>query len=75
MNSDPTCALAAEVLAYLAQHPRAADTADGIRRFWLADCGAHALEEVEYVLDRLVRKGIMARRRLPDGGMLYVDAR
>jgi hypothetical protein len=75
MSSDPTCALEAEVLAYLAQHPRAADTADGIRRFWLSDCGAYALEDVERVLDRLVRKGVVARRRLPDGGVLYVDAR
>ena len=73
MNADSTRALEAEVLAYLDKHPRAADTAEGIRRFWLADSGAYALGEVEYVLERLVRKGAMGRRSLPDGRILYID--
>ena len=74
MNADSTRALEAEVLAYLEKHPRAADTADGIRRFWLSDSGAYALEQVECVLERLVRKGAMGRRLLPDGRILYTDA-
>lgn len=74
MNPDSIRALEDEVLAYLNEHPRAADTADGIRRFWLADSGAYALADVECVLDRLVRKGILRCRSLPDGRMLYIDA-
>jgi hypothetical protein len=74
MNADTSRALEAEVLAHLQKHPRAADTADGIRRFWLLDGGAYALEEVEYVLECLVLRGAMGRRSLPDGRILYTDA-
>jgi DNA-binding MarR family transcriptional regulator len=71
MNDDTTRALAAEVLAHLERHPDAADTAEGIQRWWLSDGGAYALADVERALERLVRMGSVSRRRLPDGRVLY----
>lgn len=74
MSDDPTRALADEVQGYLHRHPEAADTAEGIQRWWLADGSAHALAEVERALDRLVREGVLSRRLLPDGRLLYAAA-
>lgn len=74
MNDDPTRAIADEVLSYLTRHPDAADTAEGIQRWWLADGGAYALADVERVLARLARDGAVGRRRLPDDRVLYAAA-
>lgn len=73
MNDDRTGAVAAEILAYLESHPGAADTADGVHRWWLVDGGGYALAEVERALDRLARQGQLDRRRLPDGRLLYAS--
>jgi DNA-binding MarR family transcriptional regulator len=74
MNDDPTRAIADEVLSYLARHPDAADTAEGIQRWWLADGGAYAPADVEHALERLARGGAVTRRRLPDDRVLYAAA-
>jgi Fe2+ or Zn2+ uptake regulation protein len=75
MNDDSTLALAAELLRYLAQHPGAADTAEGILRWWLPQSmAAHGLPEVEAALEQLVQDGALERRRLPDGRVLYAAA-
>ena len=75
MDDDPTRALAAEVLRYISRHPGAADTTEGIERWWLPDgIAAHRAAELEAALERLVRDGVLARRRLPDGRVLYAAA-
>jgi hypothetical protein len=74
MNDDATRAIAAEVLSYLARHPDAADTADGIQRWWLADGSAYAPVDVERALEHLAHDGAVERRRLPDGRVLYAAA-
>lgn len=66
-----SAALAQGIAAYLARHPRARDTADGIRMWWLDDPGATSAGEVERTLDRLVGQGIMARTMLADGQTVY----
>jgi len=71
MNDAPTRAIAADVLSYLTGHPDAADTAEGIQRWWLVDGGAYALADIARALERLAREGAVARRRLPDGRVLY----
>lgn len=63
--------LARRITAYLAAHPRARDTADGIRVWWLDDPGAASLAEVARTLDDLVERGIMARMTLADGQTVY----
>jgi hypothetical protein len=47
---------------HLARHPDAADTADGIRRWWLAPLhGEIAVEIVEEALEALERSGVVSR--------------
>jgi hypothetical protein len=60
------------VLDYLAAHPRAADSAEGIRRWWLGGSGA-ALDpcEIERALAQLVDEGWMRRVGLADGTVLF----
>ena len=71
----PDSCARAEVLRYISRHPGAADTAEGIERWWLPDgIAAHRAAELEAALERLVRDGVLARRRLPDGRVLYAAA-
>jgi hypothetical protein len=55
---------------YCALHPNAADTVEGVRRWWLAD-PAIPLADVEVALDALVARGRLDIRRLPDGTAIY----
>lgn len=60
------------VLDYLHTHPHAADTLDGITRWWLPQQRyVNALSRIETVLHRLVDQGNLQLRRLPDGTVLY----
>lgn len=64
-------ALARHIKTYLAGNPRARDTADGIRLWWLGDWASATLAEVEQALDDLVRQGILSRVTLIDGRTIY----
>jgi hypothetical protein len=55
---------------YCAQHPNAADTVEGVRRWWLADLLC-SREEVERALAELVARGEVIERSLADGTILY----
>ena len=60
------------VLDYLHAHPHAADTLEGITRWWLPQQRyVNALSRIETVLQRLVVQGDLQLRRLPDGTALY----
>lgn len=60
------------IVAYLSAHPRAADSADGIRRWWLGPSGAAVrLDEVEQALATLVDQGQVRQVRIADGTLLY----
>jgi hypothetical protein len=64
-----------EALArYCAAHPNAADSVDGVRRWWLAD-PAIPLADVEAALEALVERGMLDVRRLPDGTIVYFSRR
>jgi hypothetical protein len=52
-------------------HRNAADTVEGVRRWWLADLVC-TLEDVAETLDRLVEAGELARRTLADGSVIYM---
>ena len=71
-DDDLVVAVADEVMRYLAHHPEAADSAEGIQRWWLAP---HQIEEplerVQRALDALVRKGVLVRKTLPDGSTVF----
>jgi hypothetical protein len=60
------------VIGYLRNHPQAADTVEGIVKWWLPrQRYESALASIERVLLRLVDAGVLKRSRLPDGADLY----
>ena len=60
------------ILAHLASHPHAADTAEGVARWWLGgQGGASTLPEVEAALRQLVARRALREERLADGTTLY----
>lgn len=65
--------LRARILSYFREHPNAADTVDGVRRWWLAD--PHwTRQEVERALHELVESGSAAARTGADGSVVYSRA-
>lgn len=63
------------VLAYLDRHPNAADTLDGIANWWLPQQRyITAQVRIQAVLQKLVSRGVLQLRRLPDGAALYTRA-
>jgi hypothetical protein len=65
-------ALIDAILAHLADHPLAADSADGVARWWLAgNVPAASAESVEQALSVMVARGQLRRVELPDGTVIY----
>lgn len=64
---------AAEAIgAYLARHPVAADTEQGIARWWLVPMGVDVpLADVRQALAELLQQGLVERIVLPDGSAIY----
>jgi hypothetical protein len=61
-----------EIGRYLLAHPGAADTAEGIRRWWLPESLAEKpAGRIREALDRLVERRTLVRVGLPDGRTLY----
>jgi hypothetical protein len=67
--------IARELERYIDRHPAAADTVDGIARWWLAGPVQPPPRDVEAALDLLVRRGVLSRHRLPDGNTVFARAR
>lgn len=64
--------IAAAIEDYLSQHPEAADSAEGIAKWWLPGLDARAtVADVEQQLDHLHRLGVVDKQLLPDGRALY----
>jgi hypothetical protein len=60
---------------YITDHPNAADTAEGIRTWWIAaDMPDASRAEVQAAADQLVADGTLSRTTLPDGTLLYARA-
>jgi hypothetical protein len=66
--------IARELERYVDAHPAAADTVDGIARWWLARAVPPPLKDVEAALEALVRRGVVSRRLLPDRNTVYAGA-
>jgi hypothetical protein len=65
-------AIARDIEAYLAVHPDAADSAEGIQRWWLASTlTEESLDQVRAALERLAAAGRVTRHVLPDGRVVY----
>jgi len=67
--------IARELERYVDRHPAAADTIDGIARWWLASSVQPPPRDVEAALDLLVRRGVLSRRPLPDGNTVFARVR
>jgi hypothetical protein len=67
-----TAGIAERILDYLESHPAAADTREGIERWWLgAGGGLGGGEAVQDALDELVARGLVRRREVPGGKAVY----
>jgi hypothetical protein len=61
--------------AHLASHPLAADSADGVARWWVAAHGVvSSASVVEQALAMLVRQRRLRQVQLADGNTLYCGA-
>ena len=59
--------VARELAGYLAEHPDAADSLEGILRWWLPRLRLQeATKRIEDALDELIKEGIVERHTLPD---------
>jgi hypothetical protein len=64
--------IAREIARYLAKHPHAADSIEGIRRWWLMrERYEESAHNVQLALEQLQHDGLVARRVLSDGSVLY----
>lgn len=73
MGDDPAIGPLVETLRrYVHAHPRAIDSAKGIRQWWLGElAGPHDPAAVEAAIRRLAAEGVVDPVRLPDGGILW----
>lgn len=70
-NTD-IAAVVAAIRRYLCDHPYAADTAEGIARWWLSGTsGNELLTDVERAMEQLVAQGEVVRQTLSDGTVIY----
>ena len=73
--SERIIVIAGIIERYVNDHPRAADTPEGIRSWWVAGRRhAESLDNVQSALDYLVALGRLSRVALPDGAMIYARA-
>jgi len=69
-------AIQTDVLEYLQGHPDAADSADGIRQWWLlAEMARRSIDRVQAALDELVAAGLIEHRVMDDGRLIYAVRR
>jgi len=71
-DSEQTILIAGIIERYVTDHPRAADTPEGIRSWWVArQRYGDSLDNVQKALDYLVGHGRISRTVLPDGTTVY----
>lgn len=66
-----TAAMACRIIDYIEQHPLAADTCEGVARWWIDADIAAELQNVQDALDHLVDTGFLLVHGLPSGEQLY----
>lgn len=74
MDAEPSqlAAVRDEILRYLEAHPHAADTSEGVYRWWLvATRHAVSQEAVTAVLDALALEGRLTRTTIVGGRVVY----
>lgn len=65
-------ALEQQILEYLAAHPQACDTLEGVAKWWvMSQQIAETILAVRRALDRLKQRGLVEEQRCADGQTLY----
>ena len=68
----PAClGIAAEISRYCASHPDAGDTLDGIAWWLVQQRFRDTRDEIEAAVESLLRSGVLHRRVLVDGTVLF----
>src|SRR5262245_9018355 len=68
----PLLSPAPEILDYLARHPEAQDTLDGILHWWVLDsCVKRWAPRIAETVTNLVQQGFLEEKRSPDGQTFY----
>ena len=63
---------AREILDYLARHPDAQDTIEGILRWWVLDSCIRKWEpKITKTVAQLVERGFLEKKRSPDSKIFY----
>ena len=78
MSADQTdiIRIAEEIKRYLHTHPNAADSRDGVMRWWLArQRYEETVTKVQRALDYLEQVGVVKKKQLGDGQVLYTGAK
>ena len=64
--------IAHEIYDYLAAHPQATDSLGGVVKWWLARQRLESATDcVQKALDHLVAQGLVSRRVIPGGQVVY----
>lgn len=64
-----------KILTYFRDHPNAADSLEGIAKFWLSDLDtAFSQEELKDILEQLVDDGVVRKSNRNIGGAIYSSA-
>jgi hypothetical protein len=64
--------LCGAIRRYVERHPDAADTAEGIRQWWISDVGRRpTAAELAEALEQLVESHALQRNRLASGAAIY----
>jgi hypothetical protein len=75
-SDDDITEIARRIERYLESHPNAADSAEGILRWWLArQQYEESISKVERALELLLHDGTVRKHVLIDGQVLYVGSK
>jgi hypothetical protein len=67
--------IAMAIEAYLAAHPNAGDTLEGVLSWWLVDQPSVSRQCASDALDALIARRVVEQRKTEGGAVLYVRAR
>jgi len=72
LSNPPLPSPASEILDYLARHPEAQDTLDGILQWWVLDsCVKRGTLRIAETVAKLVEQGFLKEKRSSDGQTFY----
>lgn len=75
-SENKTSSLIEAITRYLEIHPNAADTLEGVARWWLpAAYKLKSINKVQAALDVLIEQGVIKRTKTADGKVIFSGKR